>query len=186
MKSSSLSQTIVEPYAEALMSLAKEQGLVGDIGNDVELILAALSSSDDLKRFLSVPLIKDEAKKATINSVFGSQVNPLTLNFLLLLVDRSRILFLEPVCLKFQALLRQMNQIAFAEVTSAVPLSDDQQNTLRHRVREMTNAQGVELQIKVDPELIGGLIVKVGSQIVDASIRGQLRRFTSNLVVSSY
>lgn len=186
MKSSSLSQTVVEPYAEALMSLAKERNIVGDIGNDVEFILAALASSDDLKRFLSVPLIKDEAKKATINNVFGAQVNPLTLQFLLLLVDRSRILFLEPVCLKFQSLLRQMNQIAFAEVISAIPLSDEQQDTLRHRVTAMTNAQGVELNIKVDPELIGGVIVKVGSQIVDASIRGQLRRLTSSLVVSGY
>lgn len=186
MKSSSLSQTIVEPYAEALMSVAKEQNLVEDIGNDVEFILAALSGSDDLKRFLSVPLIKDEAKKTAINRVFGGQINPLTLNFLLLLVDRSRILFLEPVCLKFQTLLRQMRQISFAEVTSAIPLSDEQQDTLRHRVREMTNAQGVELEIEVDPELIGGVIIKVGSQIVDASIRGQLRRLTSNLVVSGY
>jgi F-type H+-transporting ATPase subunit delta len=186
VKSSSLSQAVVEPYAEALMSLAKEQNLVEALDGDVQLILATLSDSDELKRFLSVPLVNASAKKSAIGSLFGDRVNSLTLRFLQLLVDRGRIVFLEPICLRFQALLREMNQIAFAEVTSAVPLSDEQQDTLRHRVIEMTGARAVELAIDVNPDLIGGVIIKVGSQVVDASIRGQLRRLTSNLVVSSY
>ena len=186
MKSSSFNQTFVEPYAEALMSLAKEQGLVEALGQDMQLIVGSLQSSEELRRFFAVPLVKGSAKKSAIDSLFGAQVNPLTLNFLKLVVDRGRIAFLEPICSRFQDLLRDMNQISLAEVTSAVPLTDDQQETLRRKVIDMTSARGVELAIKVDPDLIGGVIIKVGSQIVDASIRGQLRRLTSNLLVSNY
>jgi F-type H+-transporting ATPase subunit delta len=185
LKSSSFNQTFVEPYAEALMSLAKEQGLVEDLGNDMQLIVGSLQSSDELSHFLSVPLVKKNAKKSAIESLFGSRVNPLTLKFLMLVVDRGRIAFLEPICARFQDLLREMNQIALAEVTSAVPLTDEQQETLRRKVIDMTNARGVELSINVNSDLIGGVIIKVGSQVVDASIRGQLRRLTSNLSVSN-
>jgi F-type H+-transporting ATPase subunit delta len=186
LKSSSFNQTFVEPYAEALMSLAKEQGLVEALGQDMQLIIGSLQGSEELRRFFAVPLVKGSVKKSAIDSLFGGQVNPITLNFLKLVVDRGRIAFLEPICSRFQDLLRQMNQISLAEVTSAVPLTDEQQETLRRRVVEMTSAQGVELAIKVDPDLIGGVIIKVGSQVVDASIRGQLRRLTSNLLVSNY
>ncbi len=185
MKSSSFNQAFVEPYAEALMSLAKEQGLVEALGNDMQLIIGSLQSSEELRHFLSVPLVKKSGKKSAIESLFGSQVNPVTLNFLKLVVDRGRIAFLEPICSRFQDLLREMNQISLAEVTSAVPLTDEQQETLRRKVIDMTNAHGVELSINVNPDLIGGVIIKVGSQVVDASIRGQLRRLTSNLSVSN-
>jgi F-type H+-transporting ATPase subunit delta len=186
LKSSSFNQTFVEPYAEALMSLAKEQGLVEALDHDVQLVLGSLQGSEELRHFLAVPLIKGNAKKSAINSLFGEQVNPLTLKFLMLVVDRGRIAFLQPICAQFQNLLREMNQIALADVTSAVPLTDEQQETLRRKVMDMTSARGVELAIKVNPDLIGGVIIKVGSQVVDASIRGQLRRLTSNLSVSSY
>lgn len=185
MKSGSVSQEIVEPYTEALMSVAKEQDLIEAFANDVQLILDSLAASEELKTFLATPLIKGDAKKDGIRGVFSSQIHPLTLSFLLLLVDRGRILFLESFCLQFQALLRQMNQVAFAEVTSAVQLSESQQATLRQKVTELTKARSVELAIKVNSDLIGGVIIKVGSQVIDASIRGQLRRLSSRLLATT-
>jgi F-type H+-transporting ATPase subunit delta len=98
------------------------------------------------------------------------------MNFLLILVDRRRILFLEGICQKFQDILRKLNQTELAEVTSAVALSESQQQTIREKVMAMTSAREVELNNKIDPELIGGVIIKVGSQVIDASLRGQLRR----------
>jgi len=183
VKAGAVSQEIVEPYAEALMSIAKEQNLVEQFDNDIQYVLAALSASDDLKRLLSIPLIKESVKKEAISNVF-SQVNPTLMSFLLLLVDRGRIMFLEAVCQQFQALLREMNQVALADVTSAVGLSESQQETMKQKVKDLTNALSVELSIKVDPELIGGVIIKVGSQVIDASIRGQLRRITTSLTAT--
>jgi F-type H+-transporting ATPase subunit delta len=75
---------------------------------------------------------------------------------------------------RYQALLRELNQAVLAEVTAAVELTADQQNALRDRVLAMTGARQVDLAITVDADLLGGVIIKVGSQIVDASLRGQL------------
>jgi F-type H+-transporting ATPase subunit delta len=91
-------------------------------------------------------------------------------------VDRRRIQFLEAIGKQYQALLRKLNQTVLAEVTSAVELSDSQKQSVREKVQAITSAHQVELDTKIDPDLIGGVIIKVGSQVVDASLRGQLRR----------
>ncbi|HBE47932.1 MAG TPA: ATP synthase F1 subunit delta, partial [Cyanobacteria bacterium UBA11369] len=91
------------------------------------------------------------------------------------------ILFLEGIAKQYLALLRKLNQAVLAEVTSAVALSEEQQNAVREKVIAMTGARSVDLDLKTDPDLIGGVIIKVGSQIVDASLRGQLRRISLRL-----
>jgi len=97
-------------------------------------------------------------------------------SFLKLLVDKGRILFLEGIGKQYLARLRELNQTVLAEVTSAVPLSDAQQQTVREKVQAMSSARQVEIETKIDADLIGGVIIKVGSQVIDASLRGQLRR----------
>jgi F-type H+-transporting ATPase subunit delta len=78
-------------------------------------------------------------------------------------------------------LLRQLKQIALAEVISAVRLTEAQQQAVKDRVIALTNAREVELDTKIDRELIGGVIIRVGSQVIDASLRGQLRRISLRL-----
>jgi F-type H+-transporting ATPase subunit delta len=90
---------------------------------------------------------------------------------------------LQGVCEQYQALLRELRQTVLAEVTSAVELTDAQKDSVRQRVRDMVSAQQVELETHVNSELIGGVIIKVGSQVIDASLRGQLRRL--GLLLSS-
>ena len=176
MKGSLLTSEVLEPYAEALMSLAQSQNLVEQFGDNVAALLNLLQGSPELQQFLGNPIYKAEDKKAVLRQLAGEQVHPYMMNFLLILVDRRRILFLEGICQKFQDILRKLNQTELAEVTSAVALSESQQQTIREKVMAMTSAREVELNNKIDPELIGGVIIKVGSQVIDASLRGQLRR----------
>jgi F-type H+-transporting ATPase subunit delta len=103
------------------------------------------------------------------------------MNFLMILVERRRILFLEGILKQFQALLRQLKQTVVAEVSSAVELTDAQRQSVTEKVKAMTSAHEVELDTKIDPDLIGGVIIKVGSQVIDASLRGQLRRIGISL-----
>jgi F-type H+-transporting ATPase subunit delta len=181
MKSSSVSQAVVAPYAEALMSLAQEQNNLDAIAKDVRSIGNTLSDSADLRQLFASPLIGANVKKGVVESVFGSQVNAVTKSFLLLLVDRKRIAFLSEIVKQFQALLRVIDEVALAEITTALKLSRSQEDSIRDRVKAMTKSKSVELDVTVNPELIGGVIIKVGSQVVDASIRGQLRRLKSSL-----
>ena len=116
--------------------------------------------------------------------MLGEGANTQMKNFLMLLVDRGRIYLVEPILQQFQAQVRELNQTVLAEVTSAVELNDEQKEQVRQKVQSITDARSVELESSVDPDLIGGVIIQIGSQILDASIRGQLRRISLQLGVS--
>lgn len=185
MAESILTSEVLEPYAQALMSLGQSNDLVDRFGEDVNNILDTLNASEDLKTFIANPLAKADLKKAVLGQVFGDSVHPFTRNFLMLLVDRRRVMFLEGICQQYQKLLRKLKQAVLAEVTSTVELNENQKNAIRDKVRAMTNANSVDIETKIDPDLIGGVIIKVGSQVVDASLRGQLRRITLRLTSST-
>jgi F-type H+-transporting ATPase subunit delta len=179
-----LKESIVEPYARALMSLAEEHNLTERFGDDAASLVGLLESSTDLKQFLANPLIEIDKKKAVLAQVVGDQLHPYMKSFLMLLVDRRRIGFLESVCRQYRALLRALNQTVLAEVSSVRELTAEQQQTIREKVIAMTGARQVELVTKLDVDLIGGVVIKVGSQIVDASLRGQLRRISLRLMAN--
>jgi len=124
--------------------------------------------------------MSEATKKGVLEQVSGD-LNPLFANFLKLLVDKGRVGFLMPILKRYQELLRQLRKTVLAEVTAAVELSDAQKEQIRQKVAKMTEAQQVDLEVTLDPELLGGVIIKVGSQVVDASLRGQLRRLSMQL-----
>ncbi|MDX2100820.1 MAG: ATP synthase F1 subunit delta [Leptolyngbyaceae cyanobacterium bins.59] len=182
MKGGSLATAAVfEPYAKALMSIAQSNNVVDQIGQNVTSLLSLLQGSKDLGDFLSNPTIKDDAKKTVLQQVLGEEFHPFTRNFLMILVERRRILFLEGILKQFQSLLRELNQTVLAEVISAVPLTEAQQQQVRNKVTALTGAHQVDLEAKIDRDLIGGVIIRVGSQVIDASLRGQLRRISLRL-----
>jgi F-type H+-transporting ATPase subunit delta len=184
MSSALFATEIAEPYAQALMSIAQSENLTDRIGEDISALLNLLKESDDLRTCLSSPLFEPEVKKAIIKQIAGDQLHPYTLNFLLLLADKGRILFLKEIGEQFRTLLRQLSQTVLAEVTSAIELTDAQKETNRQKVASLTQARQVELETQVDPDIIGGVIIRVGSQVFDASLRGQLRRISTKLSAS--
>jgi F-type H+-transporting ATPase subunit delta len=185
MTSNIATAEIAVPYAQALLSLAQSKNLTEEFGEDARVLLGLLSANQDLQNFIANPFIKGEDKKAVIRQILAESGNPYLRNFLLLLVDKRRIVFLEPVLQQYLALLRQLNQTVLAEVTSAVPLSEAQGLAVVEKVLAITKARLVELETKIDGELIGGVVIKVGSQVIDASLRGQLRRLSLRLTSNS-
>ncbi len=180
MSSTTVSLEIADPYAQALMSLAKDQQLEDRFGEDAQAVLDLLRDSQELQQFLENPLIAEDAKKGVLGQI-SVELNPLFANFLKLLVDKGRINFVFPILRRYQELLRQLRKTVLADVTSAVELSDAQKDQIRQKVATMTGAQQVDLEVTLDASLLGGVIIKVGSQVVDASLRGQLRRLSMQL-----
>ncbi|MFM5889960.1 MAG: ATP synthase F1 subunit delta [Dolichospermum sp.] len=180
MKSNAAAAEISQPYAVALLSIAQSQNLTEEIGTDVRTFLGLLTDSQELNNFLANPFVKPENKKNLLKQLLGD-VSPYLRNFLLLLVDRRRIAFSETILQQYLVLLRQLNQTVLAEITSAVPLTESQQQAITEKVITLTKAAKVELATKIDSDLIGGVIIKVGSQVIDASLRGQLRRLSLRL-----
>jgi len=184
MKSQIAIAEIAQPYAQALMSVAQSKNSTEQLGEDVRILQKLLQSSQLLSGFMDNPFIDLDKKKAVLTQVLGSGANPYLRNFLMLLVDRRRISLLEPICQQYLVLLRSLNKTVLAQVISAIELTPEQQQSVRDKVIAMTKAQKVELDTQIDPELIGGVIIKVGSQVIDASLRGQLRRLSLRLTNS--
>ncbi len=181
MKGSMFSSEIAEPYAQALMSLAQSQDITRSVGEDCRSILELLEESADLRSFISSPVMKDEDKRAVLNKLLGDDIHQYLRNFIMLLVDKRRIIFLEAICQQYLALLRKLTNTVLAEVTASTELSDGQRRDVIEKIKTLTGAESVELKTDNDPELIGGVIIKVGSQVFDASLRGQLRRISISL-----
>lgn len=176
MKGTLYSGEIAEPYAQALMSVAQQQNLTEVFGEEMRSLLTLLDESPDFAAMLASPVVSDDNKKAILRSVLGDQANGSFVNFLMLVVDKRRIIFLAAIARQYLTILRQFTNTVLAEVTSALKLTDAQKDQVTAKVKQLTGAQGVELETKVDPEILGGIVIKVGSQVFDSSLRGQLRR----------
>jgi F-type H+-transporting ATPase subunit delta len=181
MSSTTVSLEISDPYAQALMSLAQDQNLEDQFGENAQTVLELLLASEELEQFLRNPLMSEDAKKGVLEEI-SRDLNPPFKNFLKLLVDKGRVGFIVPVLQRYQELLRQLRGTVLAEVTSTIDLSELQQDQIRQKVVAMTGAEQVDLAVSIEPDLLGGVIIKVGSQVVDASLRGQLRRLSMQLI----
>jgi F-type H+-transporting ATPase subunit delta len=172
---------IVEPYAEALLELANSSGSLKEVTNDMNIVSQFLANSSDLKTFLGNPLVTKDAKKNVVKDILGEQLTAKTLTFLLLLVDRGRIALLDNVAKRFLELSYKTDCIEIAKVTSSVQLSAEQQKNIAEKLKVITGAKQIKLALKVDPSLIGGFTVEIGSKLIDTTIRGQLKQI-SNLL----
>jgi len=172
---------VAEPYAEALLDLAKSNGSLKETTNDMNIVSQFLANSSDFKKFLGNPLITRDAKKNVVKDILGEQISGNTLKFLLLLVDRNRIKVLDSIAQKFLELSYKQESIEIAKITSSIQLSADQQKEIAEKLKIITGAKQIKLALKIDPQLIGGFTIEIGSKMIDTSIRGQLKQISSPL-----
>ena len=171
-----LLNTITTPYAEAFLQVAASQKEVDQVVDQAKSIISLWNDSSELSEAMSSPVLESEAKKLALEKLFADQVNPSFLNLLKLLADRQRIGLLDAVLERLLDLYREQRNIALATVTSASPLNDAQQAELLKKLQSVAGTDNLELNLQVEPGLIGGFVVTVGSKVIDASIAGQVRR----------
>lgn len=168
--------TIATPYAEALLQVAESRKETDTVAEQARGLLALWNESSELRAAMGSPVLEPEAKKAALATLFADQLTPSVQNLLKLLADRQRIAVLDAVLIRFLELYRQLRGITLAQVTSATALSDEQREQLNAKVRAIAGTKDVEFDLKVDPALIGGFVVSMGSRVIDASLSGQVRR----------
>jgi F-type H+-transporting ATPase subunit delta len=110
---------IFDPYAQALMGLAQQHNLAERIGEDVSALREVLATSAELNACFSNPFLPNAAKKTILERIARDSFHPYTLNFVNLLVDRKRVMFLDGICDRYQDLLRKLTNTVLAQVTSA-------------------------------------------------------------------
>jgi F-type H+-transporting ATPase subunit delta len=161
-------------YATALFDLAREGRSLDAVSASLATLKATISQSDEFRRLIASPLIgRDEATRAIAAAVPAMGLDPLTGNFLGVLAQNRRLGQIDAVIRAFGTLVARHRGQATADVISAHPLDDDQIAALKAKLTQQTG-RDVSIDLKVDPAILGGLIVKVGSRQVDGSIRTKL------------
>ena len=165
---------IAQPYASALFDLARETGTVDAVESDLVAINGLVGQSADFARFLRSPVITGDEKAGAMDAILAQAGISATVANFLRVVARNGRLFALPVIIKsFRALAATARGEVSAEVTSAAPLNDSQVADLAETLKQKIG-KTVTLEQYVDPSLIGGLVVKVGSQMIDSSLKTKL------------
>ncbi|MEX0644701.1 MAG: F0F1 ATP synthase subunit delta [Parvularculaceae bacterium] len=170
---------IAQRYAGALFDLARESDAIEAIEKDLQTLRAAIEAGADLRAFLKSPVYDaDDQMRAITAIVDKAGLSPLTKNFLSLVARNRRLFALEAMVAAFFAILAMQRGEMSAEATSATPLNDEQLKRLRTEIETIVG-KAINLTTRVDPELLGGLVVKVGSTMVDSSLKTKLNRIRS-------
>ncbi|TNE30996.1 MAG: ATP synthase F1 subunit delta [Bacteroidetes bacterium] len=176
-------------YAKALLDLAVERNELEVVQSDLNTVLASIQESREFRGLLASPVIKPHQKKAVLKAVFGSVLSANTNLFLDLLVDHGREGITKQVIESFHAMYLKVKGITHAKITTSVVLSPEMRARFEAMVTQMTGMQ-VELEEKVDENLIGGFILRVNDQQIDTSVTGQLHKlkqqYKDNLYVADF
>ena len=170
-------EEIARVYSESLFEVATEQGKLDRIRDELAQFADMLEQNRDVAIFFFSPYFSSEEKKAGLKRAIVD-ADPAFVNFLELLIEKHRVPVIFRARRQFDALYARANTQRPGVVTSAVALDDSVVRDLENRVREQTG-QNVQLESKVDPDILGGIVLRVGNSILDASIRhrlDQLRR----------
>ena len=169
-------------YANALFEAAQEQGKLEPVGEQLSQLVEAEREVPELRELLRNPQLDPRARRAALEDVLGES-DELLRNFLLVLSDKGRAGQLEEIAAEFERLVAEAEGIVHAELTTAVELSDDEAEKLLGQI-EQASGRKVEATRAVDPDLIGGIVLQVGSHRLDASVRGRLDRLRRQLVTA--
>jgi F-type H+-transporting ATPase subunit delta len=161
-------------YATALFELARDEKSVDAVKADLDKFAAMLAESDDLKRLVRSPVFAAEAQSKALAAVLDKAgISGISANFLQVLTANRRLFAVSDVIRAFNALVAKFKGEASADVTVAEGLSDKNLDALKVALKSVTG-KDVSLNVKVDPSIIGGLVVKLGSRMVDSSLRTKL------------
>ena len=174
--SSGIRASLAGRYASALFDLASEQRQIDSVDKSLDALRQALLDSKEFAELVASPLVsRDAAGKALVTLAPELGLDPITTNFLGVLARNGRKNELRAVIRSYRRIAADHRGEATADVVTARPLNDDQLKALKNQLRSRAGRE-VNVDAKVDPDILGGIVVKLGSQMIDASIRTKLNR----------
>ena len=167
-------EEIAEVYARALFEAAKESDVLDRVHDELGEFADALEENRDLQLFLFSPYFSSEEKTEGVSRIV-SDADERTINFLELLAERHRMPVLFRIRRNFDSMWAEEHKLLPVTVTAAVELDDELVKSIGERIAEQTGRE-VELSSKVDPDVLGGLQVRVGNMVLDATVRNRLEQ----------
>jgi F-type H+-transporting ATPase subunit delta len=170
-------------YAKALFNLATEKKVLDEVKQDVDLLYQTSSAVPEFKIILGSPVIKTSDKAKIFKEIFSKRVNSITYSFLNLILSNKRESFLEDISRNFLALYRKYSGYKSAVISSAFPLDSKMIEQFKQLIRSKFKTE-VELVCNVNQDLIGGFVLRVEDQQIDASVSAKLKGLKLELVKS--
>ena len=161
-------------YAKAILSFALEQQKEVEVNNDMLLVANTIQDSKELQLLLNSPVLKTELKKSALKEIFASKTSALTIGLINLLIDNKRLPILGEVAKKYNVIFDSLKGIEVAKVTTAIPLTEELNQLVLKKVIEITGKQAT-IESIINPDIIGGFILRVGDIQYDASVANKLQ-----------
>jgi F-type H+-transporting ATPase subunit delta len=163
----------IRGYARAMFSVAEAEDALDEVEDELFRFARALENQHELRDALTDPRLPAERKRAVLVELLGERAHPVTLNLLGFVIDQGRARDLGAIVDELAALAAEQRQSAVAEVRTAVPLGAAHRDRLAEALERATGRK-VELKVVVDPAVVGGVVAKVGDQVIDGSVRRRL------------
>lgn len=173
-------------YAKALFSLAKEKNLLNDVYDDLSLIYTVLKPSKEFSEIITSPVVKESKKINLFTNVFKDVVNPISLNFLIFLVNKNRENYLFDIIRNFGKIYREENNIKEIYVYTPIQINDAIKEKLTTIVKNLFDGASSEFHDQIDNDMIGGIKVRIDNLLLDMSIKTQLEEIRKTLKSEAY
>jgi F-type H+-transporting ATPase subunit delta len=167
-------------YAESLLDVTEEKGTTEKVKAELEELNKMFNENEDLYGFYVSPKVNKEVKKETLKGILESQLSPETMNLLCVLLDKRRAMEFHGVVKQFNKLVQAKNNEVAGVVYLAKPCSDEMFQKIEKKLSEVTG-KNLKLEKVIDPNLIGGIKVKIGDQIVDSTVATKLKELKGSI-----
>jgi F-type H+-transporting ATPase subunit delta len=171
---------VIEGYAAALFEVARAEGTLDEVEDELFRFGRSFESNDELRSALSDETIPGSRRQGIVEDLLGGRANPTTVQLISMVVGSGRTRDLPAIVDRLVERAAQAKNLAVAEVRAAVPLSGDQEDRLKAAVANATG-KDVTIKVVVDPSVIGGLVVTVGDTVIDGTARTRLDQLKSRL-----
>lgn len=176
-----MAKLISKTYGDALFETAIESGCLEEYFEEAKVLLEVLKTNEDLIRLMNHPKVSKEEKATVLKNCFGESISGEMMGLLQFVVTKERFSEMEAILENFLAQVKEHKNIGIAKVISPMELTEAQKDRIREKLLETTKYVEFEIAYEIDPELIGGLVIRIGDRIVDSSIRTKLQGLSRDL-----
>ena len=176
---------IARRYAKAFFELSQEMEKVEEVSKDVRFICDTFQQSKDLQFVITSPIVHIDKKNAVLKALFEERVEPLTLQYLQLVLKKRREIHLDLMCYEFEKLYKAHKNIVTLFINSVEPLREDAIKAIAEKIKAYIGAE-LEVIERIKPQLVGGISLQFNDYFVDASVKGSINKLRKELVDKSY
>lgn len=171
---------IAERYATAILNTATSVGKAADVDRDLQMILNTFKTSADLRAILRSPVVSPFHKKRIVEEIWSDVIDPLTMDFLKLVIQKGREGYMPEIVQAFDTRLDAQQRLVRVDVTSAVALDEKEQKSVLDAVSKRTSKEAIGTFF-VDPAVLGGVSIRIGDTVHDGTLKRQLEQLRSDL-----